>query len=249
MGRPMQGRDLLHGHARLESRNELPRSKYSEPEKLKALIIVMLLRLVLNVITKTKIGNSFPILVVGIVVGLGLSYLMIVLGVGASSMSIIGVFSVATLIGVAGASVYLVVQLIADKELSVLRNLLEQKYVGNSLVFSLFLLSGGLVAGMAQASVGSFEPGHIWTSFLIGFGWQGVISGVGGSAAVRAKDSEGQMALQDLASNWKGEMLKVREELTQKIRGLQKQLEVAAEGTPPTPGESLGTVVAEGEQS
>src|SRR5207245_4920181 len=104
------------------------------------------------------------------------------------------------LIGFAGALVYVVVQLIADKELTVLKNLMEGKYIKGPGMVLLFLLSGGLVAGLSQASVGRFEPGNIWTSFLIGFGWQGVIAGVGGSAAMRAKDAEDKAVVADTGS-------------------------------------------------
>ena len=166
---------------------------------------------------RRDIGLMMAMVFVGLSIGIGLTYLLVFFGLGGVPLSILAIFAIAMLIGIAGASVYVVVQVISDKELSVLKNLLEQKYVGRGVMLFLFLLSGGLVSAMSQASVGSFQPGNIWTSFLIGFGWQGVISGVGGSAAIRAKDSEGQEKLEQLATTFKEELQRVRSQAGPKL--------------------------------
>ena len=129
-------------------------------------------------------------LIVGITIGIGLLNAFMAVGVGGFPLPTVAIFFVATLIGMVGAFVYIVVQMVADKELSVLQNLLGSKLLPQRLGLPLFILSGGVVAGMTQASVGSFGASNIWSIFLIGFGWLGVISGVGGSTAVGVQAEE-----------------------------------------------------------
>lgn len=129
-------------------------------------------------------------LVVGITLGIGLMNAFMSVGVGGFPLPTVAIFFVATLIGMVGASVYVVVQLVADKELSVLQNLLGTRLLPQRLKLPLFILSGGLVASMTQTSVGSFDTANIWPTFLLGFGWLGVISGLGGSSAAGVQAEE-----------------------------------------------------------
>ncbi len=137
------------------------------------------------------------------------------------------------------------VQKIADSELTVLRNLMRGQPDTNLLVL-IFALSGGVVAGMAQATSGSLETKDIWTTFLIGFGWQGVVTGVGGSSAIDKKDSEGVAGVDKVSAKWDALLRQKEEEFARRLRENQKELETAADATPPRPGASVGEVLQEG---
>ncbi len=90
-------------------------------------------------------------------------------------------FLISFIVGIAGSFVYLFILLMTDRTLSVLR-------IENApfrLMMLLFLISGGIVAGITQTTTGGIAVSNLHSVFTVGFGWQGVISGAGGSAKVR----------------------------------------------------------------
>ena len=178
--------------------------------------------------------------------GAALTYLGIVTGVGSVEMSIVAIFAVSLLIGVTGAMVFLVVQMLTAEEVNVLGRILRSKYGPPSAMTALFVLSGGLVAACSQASVGSFSAGNIWTTFLIGFGWQGVIAGVGSAAAVRDKADEGDRGMEAVARESVGTVQSIVDPLLEKVRDLQDQLRLAERATPPPQDVPLGEVMDAG---
>ena len=99
-------------------------------------------------------------------------------------------FALATLIGFAGAVVYVAVLLVADIDLNALSRLLENPRISEDLLIPLFLISGGLVAATTQIASGPLTTGDVARDFLLGFGWLGAMSGVGGSASARTKAAE-----------------------------------------------------------
>jgi hypothetical protein len=107
-------------------------------------------------------------------------------------------------------------------------------------------VDSGLVAGFSQASVGSFVPGNIWTTFLIGFGWQGVMAGVGGSAAAREKAVAGEEGMREVKEEALGTVKTVVAPLLKKIEELQDQVREAESIPPPASDRPLGEVVEGG---
>ncbi len=190
-----------------------------------------------------NLGASIAALVIGIAAGAALTYLGVVMGVGSVEMSIVAIFAVSLLIGVTGAMVFLIVQMLTAEEVSVLRRIMRSRYGPPSAMTALFILSGGLVAGFSQASVGSFTAGNIWTTFLIGFGWQGVMAGVGSAAAVRDKADEGDRGMEAVAKESVGTVQSIVDPLLQKVRDLQDQLRLAERAVPPAQDVPLGQVV------
>ena len=119
------------------------------------------------------------------------------LGVGASELTSAQTFSFSLLIGIGGAFVYLTMLLIADKDLSVLKRIWESDKLPKSVMVPVFLISGGMVAAMSEISTDTFARGDVWGIFLLGFGWLGAMSGVGGASvskttaeAIGKKDAE-----------------------------------------------------------
>ncbi len=104
------------------------------------------------------------------------------LGVGVLELSSARTFSFSLLIGIAGAFVYLTLLLIADKDLNVLKRIWESDKLPKGVMVPLFLISGGVVAAMSEISTDDFARGDIWGIFLLGFGWLGAMSGVGGAS-------------------------------------------------------------------
>lgn len=137
-----------------------------------------------------KATLAFILVIWVLAVGVVVTHALIIAGVGVPQLSVLVIFLIAFLIGIGGASVYVVVQMVSDKELLVFTNLFSGTVVPKRYAITIFIVSGGLVAAMAQASTGSFDAGHIWVTFLLGFGWQGVVAGVGASSAVRSKSEE-----------------------------------------------------------
>lgn len=160
-------------------------------------------------------------LVIGIAAGVALTYFGTVLGLGSVELSIVAIFAVSLLIGVAGALVFLIVQMLTEEEVNVLKRIMKSRYgIPPSAMSALFVLSGGLVAGFSQASVGSFTSGNIWTTFLVGFGWQGVIAGVGGAAAVRDKEAEGDRGMEAVTRESVGTVRSIVDPLLQMLAGI-----------------------------
>jgi hypothetical protein len=84
-------------------------------------------------------------------------------------------------IGILGASSYLFILLMTDRNLSILEN----QILGTGVMATLFTLVGGIVAAVIQTSTGSgISVTSIQNVFMLGFGWQGVMSGAGGSSKV-----------------------------------------------------------------
>jgi hypothetical protein len=105
-------------------------------------------------------------------------------------------FWVSFLIGLGGAGVYLMLLLIVEGHLKILKN----NIVGNLGIMSyLFLLSGGFVAAITQVSTGLLVAGGAQAVFMVGFGWLGALSGVGGVKA-RAQLNEENKDLAEIAN-------------------------------------------------
>ncbi len=116
--------------------------------------------------------------------------LAIIGGARALANDVLAIFLVGMLLGMAGAGVFVVVQLFAEGQAFIEKIAQPRGPVSGPVLLALFMISGGLVAAAAQASVGTFVPGNIWTTFLLGFGWQGAVSGIEGSTASRARAAE-----------------------------------------------------------
>ena len=100
-------------------------------------------------------------------------------------------FTVSFFIGMAGAFVYIFILLMTDRTISILRNDILPLWV----MVLLFTISGGIVSGISQTSAGNgIAVNNVQTVFMVGFGWQGVISGAGGSSKVaELKEKEKEM--------------------------------------------------------
>ncbi len=89
-------------------------------------------------------------------------------------------FSVSFLIGMGGAAVYLALLLMTEKNLSILENSIVKDM---NLMSLLFVMSGGFVAAVTQTTTGTtFSTNSLQSVFMIGFGWQGALTGVAGSS-------------------------------------------------------------------
>lgn len=102
-------------------------------------------------------------------------------------------------IGVAGAFVYVFLLLMTDRTLSLFQN----ELLPLPIMALLFIISGGIVAGVTQTSTGSgISANYIQTVFMVGFGWQGVISGAGGSSKLgelKENEAEFKKLLEELS--------------------------------------------------
>jgi uncharacterized membrane protein len=88
-------------------------------------------------------------------------------------------FWIAFVVGIIGASVYLSVILMTEKHLRILEN----RLIGDiSLMTGLYILSGGFVAAITQVSTGILTASGVQAVFMLGFGWQGAISGFAGTS-------------------------------------------------------------------
>lgn len=92
-------------------------------------------------------------------------------------------FGISFLVGMGGAGVYLTLLLMTEKNLTVLDNSLVKDL---NLMTVLFVISGGFVAAITQTTAGAFSQANLQSVFMIGFGWQGALTGVAGSST-RAK--------------------------------------------------------------
>jgi hypothetical protein len=100
-------------------------------------------------------------------------------------------FLISFVIGTAGAFVYLFILLMTDRTLSILRNSLLPLWA----MVVLFTVSGGIVAAITQTTTGAgIAVNNVQSVFMVGFGWQGVMSGAGGSSKVGdLKENEVEM--------------------------------------------------------
>lgn len=93
-------------------------------------------------------------------------------------------------VGSLGAFVYLFLLMMTDPSLS----LLENKYLNISCMAVTFTLVGGIVAAVVHISMGvGIIVNNVQNVFMLGFGWQGVMSGAGGSSKIgelKAEDPE-----------------------------------------------------------
>jgi hypothetical protein len=193
-------------------------------------------------------GVAAAALVLGLAGGALLMYTSSVAGVEEVELSIVVIFLLSLLIGVAGAMVFLIVQMLTERDAGVLDRIMKSSYgIPPSVMTAMFVLSGGLVAGFSQASVGSFTAGNIWTVFLVGFGWQGAISGIGGAAAVRDTVTEGDVTIENLKGRTEEVVQGLVSQYKVKVQELEHQLRMAASAVPvpDAMGEALGEVLEE----
>ncbi len=198
--------------------------------------------------TTPSYGVAAAALILGLAGGALLMYTSSVVGVEEVELSIVVIFLLSLLIGVAGAMVFLIVQMLTERDAGVLDRIMKSSYgIPPAVMTAMFVLSGGLVAGFSQASVGSFTAGNIWTVFLVGFGWQGAISGIGGAAAVRDTVTEGDLTIENLKGRTEDLVQGLVAQYKVKIQELEHQLRMAASATPVADvmGEALGEVLEE----
>ncbi len=86
--------------------------------------------------------------------------------------------------GCAGASLYLLLLLMTDRDVEILRN----KIVANLRLMTLmYIIAGGVFAAVVQISTGNpLQMTSLQAVLLLGFGWQGALSGVGATGKVTA---------------------------------------------------------------
>jgi len=83
------------------------------------------------------------------------------------------------IVGSIGAVIYLALLIMTEKNLSILVNdVVNDTY----LMALLFVFSGGFVAAITQTSAGKLTAGALQSVFLLGFGWQGALTGVAASS-------------------------------------------------------------------
>lgn len=96
-------------------------------------------------------------------------------------------FCISFIVGMGGAGIYLILLLMTEKDLAILQN----KIIPNlTAMVSLFLISGGFVSAITQTATGSISTSSLYSIFMIGFGWQGALSGIAGSGAIKDKKEE-----------------------------------------------------------
>ena len=95
-------------------------------------------------------------------------------------------FGISFLVGMGGAGVYLALLLMTEKNLTVLENGLVKDL---NLMSLLFVMSGGFVAAITQTTSGLFTTNNLQAVFMVGFGWQGALTGVA-SSSTRVKLSD-----------------------------------------------------------
>lgn len=99
-------------------------------------------------------------------------------------------FSVSFLVGMGGAGTYLLLLLMTDRKVEILINpLMKLRYMT-----VLYSIVGGFVAAIFQTATGNpIAVTSLQNVFMIGFGWQGALTGVGASGKVK----EGRQNLGD----------------------------------------------------
>ena len=93
-------------------------------------------------------------------------------------------------VGALGAFVFLVVLMMTDPSLSILEN----DIFSISWMAVIFTFVGGIVAAVIHISMGiGISVNNVQNVFMLGFGWQGVLTGAGGSSKIgelKAEDPE-----------------------------------------------------------
>jgi hypothetical protein len=115
----------------------------------------------------------------------------------ASSRDALFTFWTSFCIGLLGAGVYLSLLLMTEKNLPILNNSLIDNI---SIMALLYLLSGGFVAAITQTATGTLTTNSIQAVFMLGFGWQGAISGVA-ATGTRVELNEENMDLRARAED------------------------------------------------
>lgn len=100
--------------------------------------------------------------------------------------------------GMIGASIYLLLMLITDHDLAVLKNNIITSI---SIMAALYIMAGGVFASIVQLSTGTlFAVSNLQTVLIMGFGWQGALSGVGVAKKVSAAKDEADQAGKQVAA-------------------------------------------------
>ena len=104
--------------------------------------------------------------------------------------------------------------------------ILENHIVGDlPLMTLLYIMSGGFVAAITQTSTGILSSNGLQAVFMIGFGWQGALSGVGASGSIRKATEDYSI---DSEKN-KKDIDTVTSSLERTLEEARKELKVAKE--------------------
>ena len=99
----------------------------------------------------------------------------------AGELSTFGLYFLA---GSLGACLYLLLLLMTDRDVQILRNNIVGKLWQMTI---LYVIAGGAFAAIVQlSSGGGFKVESLQAVLLLGFGWQGALSGVGASNKVES---------------------------------------------------------------
>lgn len=127
--------------------------------------------------------------------------------------------------GCIGAGVFLLMLLLTVKDLEILKN----NIISNlKLMAVLYISAGGVVALITQISTGNpFEINHLQALFMLGFGWQGVISGFGAAGYAKNKGveyNEKRMIIEKIVERKDEERERALEYLQDRLSGFEKKL-------------------------
>jgi len=110
----------------------------------------------------------------------------------------VNTFVISWFFGFLGAFVYLFLLMMTDRDLLIFEN----KYLNVRWMVALFTVVGGIVAAVVHISMGiGISVNNVQNVFMLGFGWQGVISGAGGSSKIgelKAEDPEKEKLKHDV---------------------------------------------------
>lgn len=131
------------------------------------------------------------------------------------------------LVGIIGAGVFLLMLLMTERNLTTLEN---NVVPDKSLMAFLYILSGGFVAAITQTSIGVLSSNGLQGVFMIGFGWQGALSGVGASGSIRKAVADlpgvtdaNQKDAETMIKKKEKELTDTIAKLETRIKNLQKQ--------------------------
>lgn len=116
-------------------------------------------------------------------------------------------------VGIIGAGVYLMLLLMTERKLKMLDNDIIKNL---PLMTLLFIMSGGFVSAIIQTSIGILSPNGLQAVFMIGFGWQGALSGAGASGSIKK-----------IAQDYLNESQKIIDDKDVIISSIKNQLEDA----------------------